>query len=222
MTNDVKTPDILKRQLCRATAQKDAFRVLREAYSIYDNIAHSLIQFHKVPLACGSGCDLCCYFRVSVKAHEVLLMAETIKHNWSSVNRDKLRQCLNEKAKIVKGMTSKQQLAVNIQCPLLMDNKCSVYAIRPLGCRRHHSQDVSGCRYLNDHPDDMSYRVTTNPHLTIGSLEIESNIQNLFATAGYDTKDYELITSLEEALSSDKPLNKWWKKNVAFQWVQLN
>ncbi len=75
-------------------------------------------------VACRSGCSACCKMNVSI----TLLEAERL----AAVSGKRL-------ATVVRPMVHKQDHFAGIPCPFLKNEKCSVYAHRPLACRAHFS-----------------------------------------------------------------------------------
>jgi|HubBroStandDraft_2_1064218.scaffolds.fasta_scaffold193575_2 Fe-S-cluster containining protein len=79
---------------------------------------------------CQKGCSHCCHMATTISRHE----AEEIGKR---VNRTpkKVTALLNREAQI-KRFSGKP-------CPFLKDNACSIYDIRPIACRIHHSIEES-------------------------------------------------------------------------------
>jgi Fe-S-cluster containining protein len=90
------------------------------------------------PLACAEGCAYCCHNEVMATAPEVFLAA------------GKLRARCGTDASTVVGRCEKvgpaRAAGGRPPCPLLESDRCSVYAGRPLVCRKHTSFAVAACR----------------------------------------------------------------------------
>lgn len=216
MTPEDESLAALAQRLCNAQNAMQALSVLSACYAAHDSRAGRAIECFDVRLACRAGCDVCCFMRVGAKAHEILLIAETVKVNWSAVARRTLMANLGVNAEKVSQMTWDEQCAVNLECPLLVDHHCSVYSIRPLGCRRHHAQDYAGCKFSFDNPTDMTYSGSRNEKLLREVVSVEGVIASMFASCGYDLTDYELNMGLLEALSPGTSLSRWQDKKEAF------
>jgi len=204
-------------QLRSAKSQLQALNLLRLGYAEHDvRVAETIRKFH-VRLACHSGCDLCCGFRVSAKAHEILLMAETIQREWSATAQAELLSRLGESARIVRGMTRACRDATNLPCALLVDHQCSAYSVRPLACRRHHAQDIEGCRFLYDHPQVTQHPGSRCAELRHATDALESVIAGVFAECDYDSEDYEINMALHEALTAGEAIGRWGNRRPAFE-----
>jgi len=72
---------------------------------------------------------------------------------------EQIATLINEVAESVnatKDLTYEQHLATNQRCPLLVEQRCSVYGVRPTKCRNCHAQDVEGCRPSYEQPHDLA------------------------------------------------------------------
>jgi len=215
-TPEIESPETLAKSLGNARNAQQALRVLHKFYAAHNSIVSQEINRLGVNLACRSGCDLCCFLRVGAKAHEILLIAETIKVSWRAEARQTLMEELTKNADIARQMTKDEQCSVNIKCPLLVDHRCSVYSIRPLGCRRHHAQNYDACKFSFDHPTDMTYPGSRHAEYLLRIEYIDSVIADIFQTYRYDQDDYELNIALLEALRPGKSLRRWQDRKKAF------
>ncbi len=93
----------------------------------------------KAQLACRRGCASCCTQLVSVTAPEALWVAGTIRRRAQAV--EKMRAA----GAGTHGLSMEERLNSHIVCPLLVDDACSIYAARPLGCRSFVSVDLNAC-----------------------------------------------------------------------------
>lgn len=100
---------------------------------------------HIAPLTpCEKGCSDCCYQAVPIPEHEARMLAEFTGRALNPAARQPntlehiLDLQLNQPQRLLQNPTP---------CPFLVDNKCSVYAVRPVQCRSHHvlHSDSSRC-----------------------------------------------------------------------------
>lgn len=95
-----------------------------------------------VPVACGKGCSHCCYVWVSVSAPEVLFIAKRLRRRPDA-------QAIRDK--VVAAHLSTKDFGFEVRdehpspCPLLVNNLCSIYDIRPKACRLAPSGDAEVC-----------------------------------------------------------------------------
>lgn len=131
------------------------------------NTYHSLVESLSSKgqdISCRKGCTYCCYHYVTVSlAHGIVIVDYLYKRKellkqfldnyeeWRkqgesiSDDIDRIRnQALSSSIPIDRVITetrplSTRYLETNIRCPFLVDNKCSIYQVRPLSCSGHHS-----------------------------------------------------------------------------------
>jgi Fe-S-cluster containining protein len=96
--------------------------------------------------ACSKGCSYCCHMRAVVTAPEVLRIAAFIEETFSVEEREALAGRVAATDKQARGMSDEEWGEARVPCPLLVDNECSIYSVRPLDCRAYNSHSVAACR----------------------------------------------------------------------------
>jgi Fe-S-cluster containining protein len=169
------------------------------------------------PPACSSGCAYCCHLRVSVRAHEALYLAAALMALPEERQRG-LRARLIRNAERVRSMTASQHTQTPLRCALLAaDNTCSMYAQRPLACRRYHSMSVAACRESFERPQDLSSRIVISNRRVVASVAQELAYRKVLEEARRDTSANELNTALVEALDDPQGcLDRWLRGERAF------
>jgi Fe-S-cluster containining protein len=90
-------------------------KTLAAIYEFMDDIAKYI-----TPTPCKKGCSSCCHYAVSISEVEV--------------------QFIEQVAKKKRLKVAGQPGSFNGRpCPFLVNGGCSIYAVRPYSCRRHHS-----------------------------------------------------------------------------------
>ncbi|WP_166443065.1 YkgJ family cysteine cluster protein [Phragmitibacter flavus] len=206
----------LAQQLNAAKTPADYHRALRNAYSAVDALVGEVIDANETELACKKGCFLCCYLRVDAKAHEILNIADYVEASFSGLERGALNARLEEHQKTVEPLSYEQHIGTNVPCPLLIDGMCSVYSVRPFGCRRHQSQDFDSCQYSYDNPEDIHHPSARNNALHRATGHAEMAVNDVYSSKGFDSQGYELGTALKEALSNPKSRKRWKKGSKTF------
>lgn len=190
---------------------------MRRALASYDEINATGVEQAGVALVCRAGCSLCCWLRVDVCAPEVFLIADTLRKELTPTELDELRGRLAEHAKLVTGMTVLEHATRNVACPLSRDGWCSVYAVRPHTCRRHHSTDMAACQFTYDHPDDLEFPGAHHAELFHDLTEAMGLHAAVYEYFGFDATVYELGSALEEALTDTACWRRWSRKKKAFR-----
>ena len=202
--------------IARSLSPDEFDRAAQLAHAAFDALNEEIIARKSVRLACREGCSVCCSLRVDVFAHEVFPIAHHVRSHFTADEIAGLMTRLAAHAEKVLPLTPFEHATQNIVCPLLQNGRCSVYAVRPQSCRRHHSQDFATCQFTYDHPTDLDspaahdrelYRVLTGA--------MQENI-DAYAQLGFDHTIYELGTALHDALNDPASWPRWREREPAF------
>jgi len=208
----------LAEDIDRCLAPADFDRAAQSALLDFDRMSEPVTG----RLACREGCSLCCRsLRVDLFAHEVFLIAHHIRSHFSAEEISDLLTRLAEHAALVLPLTPFDHATRNVPCPLLKNDRCSVYPARPHSCRRHHSLDFAACQFTYDHPTDLEAPAAHDRDLfraLTGAMQ--ANV-DAYADAGFDYSIYELGTALHEALTDESAWTRWLNHEPAFQHASI-
>jgi len=135
----------------------------------FDSLENLLLAEGKT-ISCRTGCTYCCYHYVAVSFAQGIVIVDYLYKR-----KGLLKQFLNnyERWRIEGELISdeidsirihalsssipthqimedtrdlsRRYLNKNIRCPFLVDDKCSIYSVRPLACSGHHSVSQPDC-----------------------------------------------------------------------------
>jgi len=150
------------------------------------------------PLACRKGCAYCCYAAVMITAPEAFRLARAVR-------TDKATPFL-ARAAATAGMSAAQRFGRKLPCPLLKDGLCTVYAARPLSCRRVASFAVEPCReeYEGLGGDILLPRA---PLAHAGNAQIP--LLAALKAAGHPPRLYELAAAVTLVLDTENAEARW-------------
>ncbi len=129
-----------------------AVETLEKIYTLHDDL------MEKLDVACRAGCDLCCTRNVSITSLETALIVRHLE----KTGRNELLRKIESASDLPRfqPLTTTNTLAHLCRngenppeedcdpawrpCPLLIDNRCPIYAVRPFACRCMVSKSV--CR----------------------------------------------------------------------------
>lgn len=113
-----------------------------EANRLFD----SSLKNHPPPptIACRAGCAYCCHIYASCSIPEALWIARFIREHRKDFGSE-FRELFLEMEARTRGKNQDTRLGLQIPCPLLRTELCSVYPVRPLSCRGFASLDVHAC-----------------------------------------------------------------------------
>jgi Fe-S-cluster containining protein len=174
----------------------------QEFYRRHDALIKNTINSISTKPACRAGCSYCCYYKVEARALEVLAIQQYVV---SKFEPEKIRQVKEQASRNVneaKGLSYKEHLATNQQCPFLIENQCSVYAVRPSKCRNFHAADVQGCKESYEQPENL-----TIPNAFIEEVFETGNgatmgFEKATDVAGFDPRFYDLNSAFLEAMDT--------------------
>ena len=203
--------------IAMAVTPADFHDAFLKSCDVFDRTNTELIAGCGTELACRAGCSLCCSLRVDVFAHEIFLIADYVRTHFSPEELAALQARLAARSERVLALTPFQHATQNIPCPLLAeDGRCSVYEVRPLSCRRHHSLDFAACQFTYDHPDDLEFPGAHDVELFRTLTAALRRTGEIYAEYAFDITIYELGTALAEALEDAASWTRWHEGRQAF------
>ena len=191
-------------------------RGLRQVQRLIDAEIQRLPRADRGPLACKAGCDFCCHLRVMATPVEVFALLEFIRDTFSEDEFTALADRVIETDDRLRKLPADRVLTTNLPCPVLIDGRCSAYAARPLNCRSYHSLSRQACEESFDNPGDLG---RGHPELTaVANVHAgaQAGFQAAFERAGFDQRQYELVTALAEALQDDQARARFERGEPAF------
>lgn len=217
-------PDnIVKAALKLAETQKDyvahAYGALNDApagkkvIQVYRRL-DALQSASQDVVACQKGCTYCCYYHIYVTPLEVFTIAEHVAQ-WQETQRNDLIEKLRAYCHKTAGIGLAEHIALNIRCVFLRDQACSIYAIRPIACRRHHSGDVAVCERVFDNTRSTEAAPQSAYLLTVAAA-METCSASYLTYKGFDTDSYEFHAALLEALTNKACYKRWKDGKRAF------
>jgi Fe-S-cluster containining protein len=215
-------------RLALATANT-AFSSLEDDFSVKSIAhmgAHALVGASSLithllsdTISCARGCDHCCHQRVGVTPVEAIVVALHIRATFTPADLDDLRLSLAGFVQSTRGLSAADRRSPAHACPLLKNQLCSVYDVRPLSCRGVHSFDQEACaRELHD-PEvrqaflrgELPGHAFREPVQAVYAVSagLQLALHEQFAL---DMRPLDLAHALDELLSGDDELavaQKW-------------
>jgi hypothetical protein len=161
------------------------------------------------------GCAFCCRVQVQVSALEALNIAQGLIKTLSADDLAALKSRIAILDAQTHGLSHQDRGLLALACPLLVNERCSVYDTRPFVCRAANSVDAEQCRVmLTKGPDTQvtSYRHQKSVYGTIGAataagLADAQNSKDGTTEAGGTF--LELTAALRMALDHPDPVAAW-------------
>lgn len=133
---------------------------------------------------------------------EVLVIAVHLRQKSTEAELAELRRQISAVMEQKHRQSRFQPVAPLIPCPLLADNLCSVYEVRPLVCRAWHSTDVHRCQRPNGLP-------APNPAAMQLFASLIRGLRMALADQNLENHEVELIAALDIALNTPQVTRRW-------------
>lgn len=190
---------------------KSTLAPLQKSYQRFDKIIATSIEESPTKPACKAGCFYCCYYKVEVKAHEMLLIHEHMQKKLSAELRSQILESAKANAELIRSFTAQEHLSTNLKCPFLIENQCSIYEARPFRCRSFHAVQVNGCEASYNNPSDFTIATELIPDVSHYSDALSQGFEAAVMDAGFDHRTYDLNTALLEVFE-DPAIEKRYKR----------
>ena len=120
--------------------------LMRETAEAWDQLLAQL-EFDP-PMACGPGCDACCYNPISLTPPEALFLGFRILERAEPGFLDEIDRRTDAVLVHMQGKSRPELALVRhlLPCPLLDQGACSTHMARPLVCRGWNGVDPEQCR----------------------------------------------------------------------------
>jgi Fe-S-cluster containining protein len=167
------------------------------------------------PLACQEGCAYCCHFPLDLTPPELIWISEFLH----KIPEPRVLAALEERtariADQTRGMNAAERTASRLPCPLLVENRCSVYPVRPLLCRGWNSMDVEPCRRVFETGDLEKPIPRYLPQAQIMFL-VQLGLMAALHALGYEAVLLECAASLRVVLEDREAARRWLEKGQGF------
>lgn len=166
----------------------------------------------EIELACKAGCSYCCYTFVSVFPPEVFSIAGFLRGHNSGGGVDSVIG----KSVATANLDLDQRHGAHLPCPLLVDNRCSTYGVRPLVCRKAVSPSVDAC-IVEFNGGEVGIQM---PYIHISlSQDVNLALQVALRSVGLPDRSYELSGALRAALINPDIERQWLNGDDVFKGV---
>jgi Fe-S-cluster containining protein len=147
--------DVRQKQLDHVTEQ---FRHGRTPLQVIEVVRHANVVADEAfevalketppnaPAVCQQGCAWCCYTPVGTAAPEVLRIVAYLRETLSPELWKGFCERVRSGAQHRQTLGLAQVRRSALPCPLLVDDRCSAYPVRPLTCRGYSSSDSHSCK----------------------------------------------------------------------------
>ncbi len=198
------------------SVEKNSVRKLRENRSIafalqfagyaQEQVDHAraAVERKGVRFDCKRGCSWCCRsFRVDALPQEIFRIARELRR------RDELAPLLAALSAYSERARQASNDRRDRACPFLVDDACSIYAVRPMMCRKCNSLDVEQCK-------DPNGTIPENAELALKAGAILHGTINAYERNKLPSRATELAPGVLLALTQDDAEARWYRGEDVF------
>ncbi len=182
-----------------------AITFVRNLQNGIDQVVSAAIN-QGVELACKVGCNHCCSARVEAIAPEVFRIARDI----ASRPAEEINAHI-ERLRVYDAMPSAvAPWQRRTPCPFLIDDLCSIYAVRPGVCRKAHSLDVAKC--VENAPE-----IPQSLNIVLGAEALLKGTADAYREIGLQAAAHALGPAVLIALSDPAAESRWLSGEAVFE-----
>jgi hypothetical protein len=172
-------------------------------------VERMLASYPHVPqVACRAGCAWCCFKSIAVSPAEVLRIAMYLRATLSPADLTAVRERIANLDDLTRAMSSIARAHASLPCALLVNQRCSIHAVRPLTCAGWNAVDMNQCKadWLDPEASDaIASNVVQIEAFQAMRLGLDLGSEEL----GLDHDTLELTTALRIALDTPYAMERW-------------
>lgn len=171
------------------------------------------------PIVCQAGCPYCCFNQVELTPPEALLLGHHVERHFSPEEKHGLLERVARNLKLKAGKNKKEIAAIRheLPCPLLREERCAVYPVRPLLCRAMHSLEAEQChldlmgqKFLNFEFYSHRYEIT---------LSVSAGLAAGSQAIGCQSGALDLASAIQDFFAYSRPVEGWLQGEHVFRAV---
>jgi Fe-S-cluster containining protein len=162
-------------------------------------------------LGCKAGCAWCCHQNVEVTVPEAILIAAHL-----AGEDDPRRARVAAAAATLGGLDAEARRRAGKPCPLLVDNRCSVYEDRPLMCRGLMAADADACRRAYDPAGAGDAPLAIYPLAQYFILGDQAGLRGILKDMLLQHDRVEMTKAVAAILADPDIVERWLAREPAF------
>jgi Fe-S-cluster containining protein len=209
-------------QFRRARTPLQVIEVARHADAVTDRAVQTALKEMppQAPPACREGCSWCCRTPVGAAAPEVLRIVAYLRETLSPEQWEALRQRVRSGVEVRRLLGIDRVRRAALACPLLVEDRCSAYPVRPLTCRGYSSSDALSCERALDPASGVQVPIYW-PQQRLAAFVLDGMRAGLAAN-GIDAELLELTAALQIALETPDVEKRWLSGEKVFAPARLD
>lgn len=182
-----------------------AINAIRTLHEQIDTLTEQISKKPGIHFDCKAGCSYCCSLRVAAMPTEVFVIARHMKQLPSEPLAEIIHK-LTVHAEAARDLGTEEYF---LPCSLLVNGRCSIYALRPAMCRKYLSMDVEECKKPDACAPEDREMVMKSSALIFGTTQA-------YTRAKLATQNHELGQALLVALTDPSTEERWYRGEQVF------
>jgi Fe-S-cluster containining protein len=170
-------------------------------------------------LACREGCAWCCYKTVGTAAPEVLRIAAHLRQTRTPEQLHTIQARIKALLEQRRTMRSERRSHPRLPCAMLVEDRCSIYPVRPLTCRGFNSSDARQCEWSLE-PSSQVTVPSYAPQQRLCTFVLDGMRAGL-QESRLDGELLELTAALDIALTVPDAAERWLAGEKVFASARL-
>lgn len=154
--------------------------------------------------ACQAGCAHCCHLRVEATEPEVFRIAQHLRAQPAEALADAVSALQRHVATAALNPTKTARQA----CSFLVDDRCSIYPVRPAACRKAHSLSAPHCA-------EQSATIPQNLRLLVDAEALMAGTALAYRDQPLPASAHELNAAVLAALKDPTAQARWYQGDAA-------
>ena len=154
--------------------------------------------------ACQAGCAHCCHLRVEATEPEVFHIAKHLRAQPAEALADALSALHRHVTTAALNPTNPARQA----CSFLVDERCSIYPVRPAACRKAHSLSAPHCA-------EQSATIPQNLRLLVDAEALMAGTALAYRDQPLLASAHELNAAVLAALNDPAAQARWYQGDAA-------
>jgi Fe-S-cluster containining protein len=163
-------------------------------------------QAQGLAVACKEGCHHCCSARVEALAPEVFLIARELAGLAAAARQQLLQRLAAHRIRSHEAGAWGQRPP----CPFLVNDLCSIYAVRPSACRKAHLLALAQCQ-------ENAAQIPQSLAVVVGAEALAKGTAAAYRQLGVDSAWHELGGAVLLALSDPTAESRWYAGESVFE-----
>ena len=187
------------RALQRAPSATEAIAFTAQLHRSLDTVAAQAAAAGPAP-DCKAGCAHCCHVRVEATEPEVFRIAQHLAAQPTD-QLDGVTSRLRQHTTHAKNSAARQP------CSFLVDDRCSIYSVRPAACRKAHSLSVHHCA-------TQAPEIPQNLLLLLDAEALMAGTALAYRDVQLPASAHELNAAVLVALTDATAQERWYQGNT--------